>query len=395
MISVPILIVIAAILAAVAGYVAYQYYVSPQGNEAPVISIEPITNATVGQTILINATVTDDGSIITTVWDQESGPQTNITQVAEDMYFTPNTNGSYLFSIEVQDDKQAISEAGFLVDVKGIPTDPIPEPPPKPTCTVNQVYNPVTNKCDPKPTPPPVAKDIKVTVVGDIEDGTSGNAVFEQIKKQNADYDFVLGDLGYESNLDWFKETYGTLGDKMWCVMGNHEADNEDGSSALEKETLEFCGNSYWIRNGVTLFLMYNTNDNQNTLIDATKKVFSNQTIMNGVKNIHINGHKGCETPPNSHHPAGEIKTLCDYLSANIPSGIKPIYNSAHNHVVSFSADGKYVQSGAGGRSHYTCGTNTAFPYCNNSSYGFVLYTIKIDGTTTAQFIDYNGVVKR
>jgi hypothetical protein len=248
---------------------------------------------------------------------------------------------------------------------------------------------------EPTPVPEPVVKDIKVTVTGDIEDGNAGNAVFQQIKKQNATYDFVLGDLGYESDLSWFKSTYGTLGDKMYCIVGNHEADNEDGSASIEKETLEYCGNSYWIKYYHTLFLMLNTNDNQNTLITALDKVFANSTILNGVKNIHVNGHKGCVTPPNSHHPAGEIKQLCDYIASKIPAGVKVWYNSAHNHVYSESADKTYKQSGAGGRSHYECGTNTQFPYCNNSNYGFMLYTIKADGTTTSQFIDFNGVVKR
>ena len=393
-ITVPIIIAITLILVAGAGVVVYTYYTSTPDNKSPVILVDPIINATTNQTIFINATVTDDRKILTTIWDQKSGPQSNYTQVGDDLYVIPSTNGSYLFEIEAQDDNNAITAAGVLINVKGIEPPVIP-PPPKPTCTIDQVYNPATNKCDPKPIPPPVVKDIKVTVVGDIEDGSAGNAVFEQIKKQNADYDFVLGDLGYENDISWFKSTYGTLGDKMWCVMGNHEADNEDGSAAIEKETLEFCGNSYWIKYYHTLFLMYNTNDNQNTLIDATKKVFGNSTIMNGVKNIHINGHKGCAVPPNSHHAAGEIKALCDYLKSNIPSNINVFYNSAHNHVYSESADKIYKQSGAGGRSHYTCGTNTQFPYCNNSSYGFLLYTIKADGTTTHNFIDFNGVIKK
>ena len=360
-------------------------------NEKPVIHLDnTVINATVGDPIIINATVTDDGAILTSIWDQEAGPKSNFTQIANDLYFTPTVNGTYIFKLEVQDDKQAITTIGVQVNVDTIP------PPPKPTCTTNQVYNPVTNKCDPKPVPPkpvPVIKDIKVTVTADVQEGTAGNAVFEQIKKQNADYDFVLGDLGYESTLEWFKSTYGTLGDKMWCVMGNHEANNEDGNAKLEEETLEFCGNSYWIKYYSTLFLMYNTNDNQNTLIDATKKVFANSTIMNGVKVIHVNGHKGCATPPNSHHDAGEIKALCDYLSSNIPTNIKVLYNSAHNHVLSASADGKYKQSGAGGKSHYTCGVNAEWPYCDNVHYGFLVYNIKADGTTTSQFIDSKGVV--
>ena len=60
---------------------------------------------------------------------------------------------------------------------------------------------------------------------------------------------------------------------------------------------------------------------------------------------------------------------------------------------MSQSKDGLYKQIGSGGRSHYTCGTNTDFPWCNNVNYGFLQYTIKPDGTTTWQWIDYNGRV--
>ncbi len=419
MISVPIIIAISILLAAGTGAVVYTYTTQTPDNKAPVISVSPIVNATADETIFINATVTDDGTITTAVWDQVSGPKSNFSQVAEDLYVTTDTNGSYLFQLEVQDDKQAISAAGVLINVKSVEPVPrectgpnevwsdeqqdcickdgyhqdgteacVPNPPPKPTCTVDQAYNPVTNKCDPKPAPP---KDIKAVVVGDVYDGTSGKAVFEQVKKQNADYIFVLGD--WYGKTSWLKSSYGSLGDKMWCVIGNHEASNEDGSAEIEKLSLAFCGNSYWLKYYGNLFLLFNTNDNQNTLTTGSGKVFSNTTIMNGVKNVFIMGHKGCATPPNSHHPAGEIKTLCDYIKSKIPSTIKTWYISAHNHVYSESKDKTYIQSGAGGRSHYTCGTNAEFPFCDNSHYGFVSITIKADGTVTSSFIDSGGKI--
>ena len=400
MISLPILIVIGVVLAAGTGAAVYTYSTITASNQSPIISVEPINNATVGQTILVNATVSDpDGTILTTIWDQQSGPTSNFTQVGEDLYFTPSVNGSYLFSVEAQDDKQAITALGVLVNVKGS----IVTPPVETHCEGNEVWNgekcvckdgyhqDETEACVINTPPPQPLKDIKAVVVGDVYDGTSGKAVYEQIKKQNADYVFVLGDI--YNKVDWFKASYGSLGDKMWCVIGNHDADNEDGSAEVEKVMLEFCVNSYWIKYGGNLFLLYNTNDNQNTLIDGTKKVFSNSTITNGVKNVFVLGHKGCQVPPNSHHPAGEIKALCDYLKSNI--SVKAYYITAHNHVYSENKDKTIIQTGAGGKSHYTCGTNVEFPYCNNSSYGFVLLNIKADGSAvTSSFIDYNGVVK-
>jgi hypothetical protein len=406
-------IIILGLIAISIGVALYKNTTVPVQN-APQITLDnTIINTTVGVPIFINGSITDDGVITSAIWSQVAGPNSNFTQVDYDLYFTPQINGTYIFKLEAQDDQQLINEVGVQVTAKLNVTKPSIECEPderivdgkcveipKPTCNSNQYYNATDNTCRTKPTPPPVptptppvGKDIKVIMVGDVEDSTSGKAVFEQIKKQNATYEFILGDLGYDSSLSWFKSTYGTLGDSMFCVIGNHEANNEDGSSAIEKETLEFCGNSYWIKNGVTLFLMMNTNDNQDTLITAFDKVLTNSTIMNGVKNIHVNGHKGCATPPNSHHDAGEIQKLCDYIKSKIPSTIKVFYNSAHNHLYSESADKTYKQVGTGGKSHYTCGTNAQFPYCNNVNYGFLLYTIKADGTTTSQFIDYNGKV--
>jgi hypothetical protein len=401
-------------------------------NEAPVINLNQTNiNATIGEPLILNATIVDDGTITSVIWDLESGPQTNFTQIGDDLYFTPQSNGTYIFKLEAQDDKNLITTIGVQIIVKSQgDCEPderlvdgkcveIPRPtcgpnqvynrtdnvcynkplPPKPVCTTSQVYNATTNKCDPKPAPVPVPTptpvpsptDIKVAVVGDIEDSSGGNAIFSQIQKQNPKYVFVLGDLGYESDLSWFKQTYGTMGDKVFCMVGNHEADNEDGSSAIEKETLNYCGNSYWIKYGATLFLVVNSNDKQDTLTTAFGKVLSNTTVMNGVKSLHVLSHKGCVTPPNSHHPAGEIKVFCDWIKSKIPSGIKVYYDSAHNHVMSQSADKAYSQSGAGGKSHYTCGTNAQFPFCNNTKWGFLLYTIKLDGTTTSSFLDQNG----
>lgn len=257
---------------------------------------------------------------------------------------------------------------------------PTPEPKPEPIPTPEPT---------PKPEPP---KDIKAIVVGDVADTSSGNKVYNAIKNQNADYVFVLGDLGY-GKTSWFKSTYGSS-DKTYCVIGNHEAANEDGSSSIEKEMLAFCGNSYWIKKDATLFVLINSNDpDLKGLADKTNnKVFQNSTIMSGIKTVHIMSHKPCAVPPNSHHGL-EIKSFCDALK--IPNGLKVFYDSGHNHVYSESKDKTYKQVGTGGKSHYSCGTNTQFPYCNDSDYGYLQYIIKPDGTTTSSFIDYNGGIKR
>ena len=412
--------------AVIGGYTVFQQDITFGGvNKPPVVSIQPISNVTVNQTVLINATISDpDGTITTTIWDQKTGPKSNFTQVGEDIYFTPLFNGSYLFTVEAQDNDNAITQTGYLINVQSAPVpEPIPVPPkptctseqvynattnkcdpkpvpvpPKPTCNADQVYNATTNKCDPKPivTPPPapVEGDMKIAVVGDVDSTTAGTATYNQIKAQNPTNVFVLGDLGYDDNLSWFKKTYGLFGNKVNCVLGNHESSKEDGSTSIEAEALQYCKNNFYIKQNHVLFLFFNTNGDLAKQTAASNVLTSNTQFMTGITSLHIVSHKPCAVPPNAHHPVEPtIKTFCDAVKSKIPATVKVYYDQAHNHVMSQSKDGLYKQIGSGGRSHYTCGTNTDFPWCNNVNYGFLQYTIKPDGTTTWQWIDYNGRV--
>ncbi len=362
-----------------------------------------------------------DGTITTTIWDQKTGPKSNFTQVGEDIYFTPLFNGSYLFTIEAQDNDNAITQTGYLVTVDGVVVTPPPEPePPKPTCTTDQIYNATTNKCDPKPVPvppkptcnadqvynattnkcdpkpivnpppAPVAADMKIVIVGDVDSTTAGTSTYNRIKAQNPTNVFVLGDLGYDDNLSWFKKTYGTLGNKDIYVLGNHESAKEDCSPSIEAEALKYCKSSFYIKQNHVLFLFFNTNGDLAKQAAASNVLTSNAQFMTGIKSIHIVSHKPCAVPPNSHH-AVEVKSFCDTVKSKIPATVKVYYDQAHNHVMSQSKDGLYKQIGSGGRSHYTCPTTTTDWWCNNVNYGFLQYTIKPDGTTTWNWIDYNG----
>ena len=262
-----------------------------------------------------------------------------------------------------------------------------------PTCPPTQFYNDTSKQCQDLPQQPqPNATTIKVIMLGDVADGSSGTSVFNAVKTQNADNVVVLGDLGYASSLSWFKQTYGSLGNKLNCVVGNHESANEDGTSSLESETKKYCSNTYYFKKNNVLFLGFNTNGDLTAQATSAGKLLQSSAFMQGIKSVHIMSHKGCAVPPNSHHTV-EVKSFCDAIKAKIPSTVKAYYDSAHNHVMSSSTDGVYKQSGAGGKSHYECGTDSQFNWCNNSNYGFLVYTIKPDGTTTWQFVDYNGKV--
>jgi len=216
--------------------------------------------------------------------------------------------------------------------------------------------------------------------------------VFNAIKAKNADHVFVLGDLGYSSSLSFFKSTYGTLGNKVNCVVGNHEAANEDGTSSLQAETTAYCANSYYIKQNHVLFLAFNTNGDLTKQGTEAGKLLTNPSFMTGIKSVHILSHKPCAVAPNAHHPL-EIKAFCDFIKSKVPTGVKQYYDQAHNHVMSASADGTYKTIGAGGKSHYTCGVSAAFPFCDNGHFGYLQYEIKPDGTTTSNFYDYKGAI--
>jgi len=331
-------------------------------------------------------------------------------------------NDNKTYSILIQEGKFNVTTPPVPPVVNNTPPPVVNNTPPQPpTCSPTQFYNTTTKQCQDKPitdpncpptqfyndtskqcqnlppvTPPPQPQPapttIKVIMLGDVADGSSGTSVFNAVKAQNADNIIILGDLGYASSLSWFKQTYGSLGNKLNCVLGNHEAANEDGSSSLESETKKYCANSYYIKKNSVLFLGFNTNGDLTGQATSAGKLLQSSSFMQGIKSVHIMSHKGCAVPPNSHHTV-EVKSFCDAIKAKIPSTVKTYYDSAHNHVMSSSTDGVYKQSGAGGKSHYECGTDSQFNWCNNSSYGFLVYTIKPDGTTTWQFVDYNGRV--
>ena len=394
---------------------------STVGNVSPTIVFSPVFNAQVNQTVFINATVSDKDGISSIIWEQILGPKAqNITEVGDDLYFIPPKNGTYVFTLEAQDKKNEITVSSIPVLVGNASQEPQPPVPPvPPTCEPNEhlvngsicVPNPpapCTNGTEnfngtcvppnpppnpnPNPQPEPTQnKTIKVVLTGDIASSTAGKAVFNKIKSLNADNVVVLGDLGYSSSLSWFKSTYGTLGNKLNCVVGNHEAANEDGTSSIEKEAKQYCANAYYFKKNHVLFLGFNTNGDLVTQAAEAGKLLTNTQFMQGIKSVHIMSHKPCAVPPNSHHGL-EIKSFCDAVKSKIPNGVTTFYDQAHNHVMSSSADGTYKQIGAGGKSHYTCGTNAQFPFCDNAHYGYLQYDIQPDGTTKAGFYDFNGV---
>jgi hypothetical protein len=258
---------------------------------------------------------------------------------------------------------------------------PIPPPVP-PTCLPTEHLE--NGKCVPNETPSPL-NSTDVCMSGDIE----GTSVIDEMGTQGCDLTVALGDLGYDSNLAAFKK-------QNWdkCVIGNHDA-AEDGSDKLYKEALAYCGDSWFMKIGNSTLLMgFNTNGNLNTQLGTAQDKVMDPVFMSGINNVHIITHKPCVVPPASHHPVeAKVKTFCDSLKDKVPAGVKVYFDASHNHVMAQTKDGLKNEAGGGGRSHYDCGTNAEWVFCNDKNYGFLKYTIGNDGTTASEFITTSGSV--
>jgi predicted phosphodiesterase len=220
----------------------------------------------------------------------------------------------------------------------------------------------------PNPPPTPTGPTTKVCLVGDLKGSTVPS------KMKDCNLKIGLGDLGYQSDLSYFKGLYFDR-----CVAGNHDT-KEDGSSSLESETLAYCGD-HWSQpiGNSTLLIGLNTNGDINTQVNYVKSL-----PLSKYKTIIVTSHKNGHVFPNAHHPA-EASNLYQQLEKLIPN----LYEiSGHNHNYAAAANGHWFISGAGGKSHYTCETSVDWPVCDNSNYGYLELTIKNnDGTTSARFV--------
>jgi hypothetical protein len=229
---------------------------------------------------------------------------------------------------------------------------------------------------NPPPIPVPVGDVSKVCLVGDLKGSTVPNMM------KGCNYKIGLGDLGYASDLSYFK----SLNFNM-CVIGNHDSP-EDGSSAIYQEALAYC-RDHWSLSPTpnVLILGFNTNGDQSTQLNGAKQLLSDTNSMANVKTVIFVSHKAGHVPPNSHHPA-EAKSLYTQLEALVPSHITLFEIVGHNHVSSSAPSKNWYQAGAGGKSFYSCGTDAVWTFCDNSNFGYLELTIdNTNGNTAAKFI--------
>ncbi len=229
----------------------------------------------------------------------------------------------------------------------------------------------------------------RVIIAGDLSGDSVGDSVASAIKERQPNLFVAIGDLGYADNLNWYRSSFSSLGDRVKCVIGNHDATEESDSNPVVQQTVDTCGISWHfkIANGTTLMFGFNTNgdlnnqDKLNKQLDITKKVLSNNTYMNGVKSIYILTHKPCFTHPNSVHKVGQsdavnVKPFCNSLANVLPQGVNITYISGHNHEIASTSDGSKFVSGGGGRhSHQQCGKDNNWNFCETQD-GFLEFRI-------------------
>jgi hypothetical protein len=249
-----------------------------------------------------------------------------------------------------------------------------PPPPPPQVCNRNEHLE--NGICVPD-TITPAANISKICLVGDLK----GNTVPDLMKKGGCNLKIGLGDLGYTSDLSYFKSL---KFDK--CVVGNHDAKEDGDSDPIVKEALAYCGDHWWITiaQGTAIIIGLNTNGDEATQVQTVKTLLSQNPVLNTVIVV---SHKAGHTPPSSHHPA-EAQSLYTSIEKLIPSNVKLVEVAAHNHVMSAAHTQGWYESGAGGKSHYECGIDSNWTFCDNKSWGYLELTVdNQNGATAAKFI--------
>lgn len=229
---------------------------------------------------------------------------------------------------------------------------------------------------NPPPVPTPTGNVSKVCLIGDLKGSTVPNMM------KDCNYKIGLGDLGYGSDLSYFK---GLKFDR--CVAGNHDT-KEDGSNSLESETIAYCGDHWSLKIGESALIFgFNTNGDAKSTISAFQGVLANSSLMKNVKTVVFVSHKAGHVPPNSHHPA-EAAALYKQLEALVPQGVTLYTIAGHNHVSSSAPSMNWYQAGSGGKSFYSCGQDQIWTYCDNTHLQFLELTIdNNNGNTAAKFI--------
>jgi hypothetical protein len=240
-----------------------------------------------------------------------------------------------------------------------------------------------------------------INAVGDIDDSVGDkdcSNLHDQVKKDNPSLFIALGDLCYKDDLTSFINIFSDFknANKLACLIGNHESEEEDASLILINQTHEYCGDHWYrkIANDTTLLIGLNTNGDTKLQTKWGQSLVTNSTLMKGIKNVMLLAHKPAHAPPKSHHPPeNSTIRMISGIEGNISKGIQVYEIAAHNHFMAESSNGRWFISGAGGRSHYEGTSNLEWPFVNNKDYGYLQIRINnTDGMVlSTQFYGLDG----
>src|SRR5688572_13531496 len=267
-----------------------------------------------------------------------------------------------------------------------------------PDCGIGELYNTTSQVCEKPPVipqPQPVDNITrKVIAVGDFDCAD----LLDPVKSRNPTLVLGLGDYCYDKTLTPFTSTWGTLGNLLKCVIGNHESKENAESQKVIDETLAYCKDNQYVKHGKSIFFLINTNGNLPTQQAAAIKLLSNQTFMEPFKNVFLISHKPVENLEDSHHGVeAKVAAFGKAFNDAVPTGLQEFYIAAHDHNMAYgvNAEGdKFFISGGGGADRYPCGeVSGIWKMCNDKNYGWVEFTITPDGTVTHNFYNIKGQV--
>lgn len=240
------------------------------------------------------------------------------------------------------------------------------------------------------PNPEPGATKTKLDAVGDLD---CSKSFHDKVKADNPLYLIHLGDLCYKSDLTLYKSTYGDMrtSGQLQCLIGNHDSE-EDGSSTITKQALEYCKDHWFIvtANGTTLIIGLNSNGDMKTQEEFGIGLVTNEELMAGIQNVILASHKPAHTAPSHHTVESSTKTLYANIEKEIPSGVAIYELAGHNHISAKSKDGHWWIAGGGGKTPYECGTSSQWD-CVTGKDGYL--QIQIDnnsGALSSKFIFVN-----
>src|SRR5580765_945094 len=264
----------------------------------------------------------------------------------------------------------------------------------------------------PPPPPDDVGVNLRMAVQGDTGSGSTFTGILKKITSKNTDMIIFNGDLAYASSMKGWLSATSNVRSKSWVSFGNHDVNDGDGSKTTINDLLNAYGISktYYSKTFQNVgIVVMEAGENQSVSSSASSAQYTAvKNALQGFKNnsaiewIFVFNHYPIEGPRNEHH-SNEDTVKSDYDPLFDANGVDAVFSS-HNHVmwrtkllkynsgspnsptvvasgpdfsynIATANHGKlWFCSGAGGKSHYSNGSQPSYSaFSNDSKYGYLL----------------------